>query len=426
MRGYIDHVTATNVSGWVYDPGYRSQKIQVRLTVDDKVLVEGVADQSRPDVARALGTDGDHGFRFSALSLSPNEMSELSIQARPTPEHDWQPVRKSSGTKRAGQYQSFGDAKGGSKSAEKLKALALPRLKNRHSEAAPLRGLSVLDIGCNEGFFCGEALRQGARRVVGIDMHKGFLDRARKRFPAAEFVQGSWWELPEGKFDVIFFLSAIHYEPRQRALLEKLAGHLTPTGTLVLECGAIAGVQNKSWQSVRRADGVRRFPTFPMLRMELLRPYAPRFMGESVMQRGDPIRRYVFHCQLRESMALIVSGPSNIGKSLLAADLQERNTPLLQTDKVLSNLIKDKRYDWSPAARVARKKAPANLAAIGRAVAAECPKEFVDLILLEAPTEADLFCIEGEILRHDPIMNELVRRLRAQGVKPWFVTGEAG
>ena len=60
----------------------------------------------------------------------------------------------------------FDDAKGGSKSSEKLKALALPQLKNRHSEAAPLKGLSVLDIGCNEGFFCGEALKQGARRVV--------------------------------------------------------------------------------------------------------------------------------------------------------------------------------------------------------------------------------------------------------------------
>ena len=86
------------------------------------------------------------------------------------------------------QYQSFDDAKGGSKSGEKLKALRLPQLRRTgHSEATPLRGLSVLDIGCNEGFFCGDALQQGARRVVGIDMNKGFLERARKRFPDGEF-----------------------------------------------------------------------------------------------------------------------------------------------------------------------------------------------------------------------------------------------
>ncbi len=421
MRGYIDHVTPTSVSGWVYDPA--TEKLHVRVTLDEKVLVEGVADQPRPDVGQALGTGGEHGFRFGSLALSPKDVERVVVQARPDPEHDWRPLKRRA-RRKAGQYQTFNDARGGSKSAEKLKALALPKLKNQHSEATPLRGLSVLDIGCNEGFFCGEALKQGARRVVGIDMNNGFLERARKRFPEGKFIQGSWWNLPPEKFDVIFFLSAIHYEPRQRALLEKLAQHLTPTGTLVLECGAIPGIANKAWQTVRRADGVRRYPTFPMLRLELLRPFATRFMGESVMQSGDPVRRYVLHCQLRQSMALIVGGPSNIGKSLLAGDLEERNVPLMQTDKLLGSVIKDKRYDWSPVAKVARKRAPANLGAIGRAVAAECPKEFVELILLEAPTEADLFCLEGEILQHASIAKELIRQLEAQNIKPWFVSDE--
>ena len=425
MRGFVDQVSSKSVSGWVFDPQAASHRMQVRVTLGDKVLVEGVADQPRPDVGKLLGTQGAHGFRFSSLNLSPKDVGRVAILAKSEATDTWQPVRRG-GRRSSVQYQSFDDAKGGSKSGEKLKALMLPQLKNRHSEATPLRGLSVLDIGCNEGFFCGAALQQGARRVVGIDMNKGFLERARKRFPEAKFIQGSWWELPDEKFDVIFFLSAIHYEPRQRALLEKLAGHLTPTGTLILECGAIAGVQGKSWQTVRRADGVRRYPTFPMLRMELLRSYAARFMGESVMQSGDPVRRYVFHCQLRELMALLVSGHSNIGKSLLAADFEERNIPVMQTDKLLSNLIrdKDKRYDWSPAARIVQKQAGTNLAAIGRTVATECPKEFVDLILLEGPTEADLFCIEGEILRHASIIDELVRRLREHNIKPWFVTGE--
>lgn len=423
MRGYIDHVTATNVSGWAYDPA--SPHPQVRVTLDDKVLIEGIADQPRPDVGKALGTGGEHGFRFGSLSLSPKEVDRVVIQARPGPEHDWEPVKRRA-RRRAGQYQSFDDARGGSRSSEKLKALALPLLKNRHGEAAPLKGLSVLDIGCNEGFFCGVALKQGARRVVGIDMNNGFLERARKRFPDAEFRHGSWWDLPDEKFDVIFFLSAIHYEPRQRALLEKLAGHLTPTGTLVLECGAISGVDKKAWQAVRRADGVRRYPTFPMLRLELLHGYAPRFMGESVPQSGDPIRRFVFHCQLRSPTALLVRGHSNVGKSMLGGDLEERNVPVLQTDKLLGNLVKDKRYEWSPAYRVANRKKAPNLAALGRTIAEECPKEFVDLVLLEGPTEADLFCIEGEILHHDSIMKELVRRLSEQGIKPWSVTSEAG
>ena len=75
MRGYIDHVTPTNVSGWVYDSA--SPHLQIRVTLDDKVLVEGVADQPRPDVGKALGTGGEHGFRFGSLSLSPKEVDRV-------------------------------------------------------------------------------------------------------------------------------------------------------------------------------------------------------------------------------------------------------------------------------------------------------------------------------------------------------------
>jgi hypothetical protein len=405
-----------------------SEKVQVRITLDDRVIVEGVADLPRPDVGKKYGTNGEHGFRFASLTLSPKEVGRVAILAKPTGGADWKPVRRGGGSRRPGQYQTFDDAKGGSKSAEKLKALRLPWLKNRHSEARPLKNLSVLDIGCNEGFFCGEALRQGARRVVGIDMSRGFLDRARQRFPEAEFRNSSWWELPDENFDVILFLSAIHYEPRQRELLALLAQHLTPTGTLVLECGVVGGVLNKSWQAVRRHDGVRRYPTFPMLRQELLRPFAVRFIGASVAQSGDPVPRSVFHCTRREPMAFLVMGPSGAGKSTLAFDLEDRDVPLIQTDRLLGAVMRDKRYDFSPVAKVIAKlprKPPLHFGNIGEVVAAQCPRDFVDLLLWETPSEADLFCIEGEILRHAAIRDELTARLRAQGIKPWFISTES-
>ena len=55
-----------------------------------------------------------------------------------------------------------------------------------------------------------------------------------------------------------------------------------------------------------------------------------------------------------------------------------------------------------------------NFGTIGRTVAAECPKEFVDLILVEGPTEADIFCIEGEILRHAAILRSSSTPARAE------------
>ena len=55
------------------------------------------------------------------------------------------------------QYQTFPGKTGASRTAEKLKALLLPDLS----------GKRFLDVGCNEGFFCGFAKHCGAERSVG-------------------------------------------------------------------------------------------------------------------------------------------------------------------------------------------------------------------------------------------------------------------
>lgn len=423
LRGNA-HVTPTRVTGWVFDPETCAQGMQVRLTLGGKVLVEESADLPRPDVDRAFQTEGHRGFRIAIQGLSPQDLAQVQVEARASADREWQPIRTQAGGRRR-QYQTFNDAKGGSKSAAKLRALRLGKLRNRHSEATPLKGLSVLDLGCNEGFFCGEALRQGARRVVGIDSSAHFLDGARRRFPKATFIQGSWWDLPNEKFDVILFLSAIHYEARQRVLLEKLANHLTPSGVLIIECG-IANTEVKAWEAVRRADGVvRRYPSVSMFYQELLKPYSPRLVGPSVMQQGDPVPRHVFHCYLKESTALLVLGPTNLGKSTLALGLGERNIPLLRTDRLLRSMERNARYDWSPVAKVVRRLADRNLGDIGTAVAAECAGEFADLVMLEGPLEADLFCIEGEILRHEAVADELIRRLRERHIRAWVITPAA-
>src|SRR4051794_23162063 len=57
-----------------------------------------------------------------------------------------------------------------------------PKVKwNRFAHAIPadLRGLSVLDIGCNAGFYSIEMKRRGAERVLGIDWDENYLAQAR-------------------------------------------------------------------------------------------------------------------------------------------------------------------------------------------------------------------------------------------------------
>jgi len=81
-----------------------------------------------------------------------------------------------------------------------------------------LSGKTVLDIGCNEGFFSFDAERRRAKRVVAIDKSS----EAREKFQLikqllnsqVEFLYADLLELaPDqlGKFDIVFFLSVFHH-----------------------------------------------------------------------------------------------------------------------------------------------------------------------------------------------------------------------
>ena len=93
-----------------------------------------------------------------------------------------------------------------------------------------LAGQSVLDIGCNEGFFAFESERRGAGPVVAIDK----LPVAREKFLLVKQVLESSVELrfaelhelpPDdlGRFDIVFFLSVFHHLRHPLATLDRVA-----------------------------------------------------------------------------------------------------------------------------------------------------------------------------------------------------------
>ena len=207
------------------------------------------------------------------------------------------------------QYQSFPGTPGDSKTLDKLRALNLP----------PLRGKTFLDVGCNEGFYCGYALFDGAARSVGLDVDAEFIRRARQRFPACEFIQRGWDALPDEPFDVILLASALHYADDQPALIRRLVERLAPGGVLVLELGVHTGPGNQ-WMTVKRGIDVRQFPTRDKL-IEVLSGFACRFMGASVRQAGDPVPREVVHVARRRPLAYLLNVDAGGGKSSLARSL---------------------------------------------------------------------------------------------------------
>src|SRR5437868_9820804 len=82
---------------------------------------------------------------------------------------------------------------------------------------ARLDGATVLDIGCNGGFYSIEMKRRGAQRVLGIDVEDRYLNQA--RFAAAtlgleiEFEKRSVYTVDEipGQFDYVLFMGVFYH-----------------------------------------------------------------------------------------------------------------------------------------------------------------------------------------------------------------------
>jgi tRNA (mo5U34)-methyltransferase len=96
---------------------------------------------------------------------------------------------------------------------------------------ADLAGKTVLDVGCNGGFFSLEMKRRGAARVLGIDHDARYLAQARL---AAE-VSGLEVELREGsvydvaalgeRFDVVLFMGVLYHLRHPLLALDLLRAH---------------------------------------------------------------------------------------------------------------------------------------------------------------------------------------------------------
>jgi tRNA (mo5U34)-methyltransferase len=110
-----------------------------------------------------------------------------------------------------------------------------PAIKwNRFSHAIPadLSGKSVLDIGCNGGFYSIEMKRRGARRVVGIDHDPDYLAQA--RFAAdmlrldLEFRQLSVFEVARlgERFDLVIFMGVLYHLRHPLLALDLIRAHV--------------------------------------------------------------------------------------------------------------------------------------------------------------------------------------------------------
>jgi tRNA (mo5U34)-methyltransferase len=101
-----------------------------------------------------------------------------------------------------------------------------------HILPADLSGKSVLDIGCNAGFYSFEMKRRGASRVLGIDHDQRYLDQA--RFAAevlgvdVEFRLGEVWDVAAlgERFDLVIFMGVLYHLRHPLLALDLIREHV--------------------------------------------------------------------------------------------------------------------------------------------------------------------------------------------------------
>ncbi len=102
----------------------------------------------------------------------------------------------------------------------------------RHIIPDDLKGCSVLDIGCNAGFYALEMKRRNAGRVVGIDSDPHYLRQARFAAEHAgldiEFHQMSVYEVGrlQETFDLVIFMGVLYHLRHPLLALDLLFEHV--------------------------------------------------------------------------------------------------------------------------------------------------------------------------------------------------------
>ena len=115
-------------------------------------------------------------------------------------------------------------------------------------EAIPHEAQRVLDVGCGDGILSTQLAEAGVRRVVGLDVDAGVLNRARARHPAAtvEWLQGDVLDVPleAGSFDAVVSVATLHHMAAEKGLA-RFAELVRPRGVV-----AVVGLAANNWRDV--------------------------------------------------------------------------------------------------------------------------------------------------------------------------------
>lgn len=149
-----------------------------------------------------------------------------------------------------------------------------PNVKWKHiANAFPenLAGASVLDVGCNGGFYSIALKKRGAGRVLGVDVDDRYLSQA--RFVAetlglnVEFQKCSVYDVDQipGQFDYVLFLGVFYHLRYPLFALDKIIKKIR--GKLFFQSMIRGSTEERQWQENYEFWDMKPFhdPDFPCL-----------------------------------------------------------------------------------------------------------------------------------------------------------------
>jgi tRNA (mo5U34)-methyltransferase len=161
---------------------------------------------------------------------------------------------------------------------------------------ARLEGATVLDIGCNGGFYSIEMKRRGAARVLGIDVDDRYLNQA--RFAAStlgleiEFEKRSVYAVDEigEQFDFVLFMGVFYHLRYPLYALDRVIKKVG--GTLVFQTMIRGSETVCSWE-----------PDYPFWNKEIF--FDPHFPAMYFIEKSyshDPTNWWIPNCAAMEAM----------------------------------------------------------------------------------------------------------------------------
>lgn len=81
MKGRVDAIEEGRLYGWAFDPSVPTERLLIRVLLDDKPIAEAPADKDRPDLKRNGIGDGKHAFEVMLPQFAAARAGELVVVA---------------------------------------------------------------------------------------------------------------------------------------------------------------------------------------------------------------------------------------------------------------------------------------------------------------------------------------------------------